>query len=100
MTLNFKINKFSVKLGLSVGKVSHKNKNNCKNHTKMSNFAVFEVPQIPHLKYRGIAVSVLNTAPRGIAVFTQPYSPPTGFSSLRGSSYEIKFNQNAWINWI
>ena len=31
------------------------------------------IPQIPHLEYRGIAVSIFNTAPRGIAVFTQPY---------------------------
>ena len=31
------------------------------------------IPQIPHLEYRGIAVSIFNTAPRGIAVFAQPY---------------------------
>jgi len=35
------------------------------------------IPQIPHLKYRGIAVSIFNTAPRGIAVFTEPYTRPT-----------------------
>ena len=43
------------------------------------------IPQIPHLEYRGIALSIFNTAPRGIAlsifntaprgiaVFAQPY---------------------------
>ena len=35
-------------------------------------FQLLLIPQIPHLEYRGIAVSVLNTAPRGIAVFAQP----------------------------
>jgi len=37
----------------------------------MTIFVAFEISQIPHLKYRGIAVSIMNTAPRGIAVFTQ-----------------------------
>ena len=31
------------------------------------------IPQIPRLEYRGITVSILNTAPRGIVVLTQPY---------------------------
>ena len=73
LVLNLWKDQLSVNNDLNGWKLSHNNQRNIGKIMRMCTILqLLLIPQIPHLEYRGIAVSVLNTAPRGIAVFAQP----------------------------